>query len=35
MNILKRNYSGIEDEKIKVILKVGELLGPNADGIGN
>ena len=35
MTILKRSYSGIGDDKLKVILKVGEVLGPNTDGIGN
>jgi hypothetical protein len=35
MTVLKRNYSGIGDDKIRVLLKVGEELGPNTEGIGN
>lgn len=35
MTVMKRNYSGIGDDKIKVCLKVGEIVGPNSDGIGN
>lgn len=33
--LLTQHYPGIGDDKIKIILKVGEMLGANTDGIGN
>ena len=35
MTVLKRNYSYIGEDKIRGLLKAGEELGPNSDGIGN
>lgn len=35
MTVLKRNYSSLGDDKIRVLLKTGEELGPNSEGIGN
>lgn len=33
--LLQGNFNAITDEKIKTVLRVAELQGANADGIGN